>query len=180
MYKVKLFLLMIFLLLSCNKKDSNGYTNFTIKKGNHKSSIALEYTDKQTFNFTVEFDSSAIYKTQYPEDQYDVNKLIGISDGGFHERNSARFGWRWVDNNLELMAYTHYQGNFYFDKITNLELNKEYNCSLILNDNYIFTCNGQTIIMKRWRNDKSNNYYLWPYFGGNETAPHTIKIKVKY
>lgn len=180
MNKIKLFLLTICTLLSCNKKDSNGYTNFTIKKGNHKSTAALNFTNKQTLNFIVEFDNSAIYTTIDPVNQYDVNKLIGVSDGGLHQKNSARFGWRWVDNKLELMAYTHYQGNFYFEKITNLELNKEYNCTLILDENYTFICNGQTIIMKRWKNTKSNNYYLWPYFGGDETAPHDIKIKVKY
>ena len=47
-------------------------------------------------------------------------------------------------------------------------------------DDYTFISNGQITHIKRWRNDKSNNYYLWPYFGGDETAPHDIKIKVKY
>ena len=178
--KYFILLLLNILIISCNKKDSDGYSIFTIKSGDHKSSSSLEYTNRNQFNFKVTFDSSCIYKTSDPINQWDVNKLIGVSDGGLHQKNSARFGWRWVDNKLELMAYTHYNGNFYFDKVTDLEIGKEYDCILIMADDYTFICNGQTTHIKRWRNDKSNNYYLWPYFGGDETAPHDIKIKLKY
>jgi hypothetical protein len=34
--------------------------------------------------------------------------------------------------------------------------------------------------MRRDKNVPSNNYYLWPYFGGDETSPHDIKIRVSY
>ena len=177
-YFILLFLSII--IIYCNKKDSDGYSIFTIKSGDHKSSASLEYTNKKKFNFKVTFDSSCIYKTSDPINQWDVNKLIGVSDGGLHQKNSARFGWRWVDNKLELMAYTHYNGNFYFEKITDLEIGNEYDCILIMEDDYTFISNGQTTHIKRWKNDKSINYYLWPYFGGDETAPHDIKIKLKY
>jgi len=34
--------------------------------------------------------------------------------------------------------------------------------------------------MTRWNNVSGSRYYLWPYFGGDETAPHDITIKIKY
>jgi hypothetical protein len=170
----------LFLLFSCNKKDSDGYAIFTIKKGNHKSSSTLEFTNKREFDFKVQFDESAKYDLNDPENQWDVNKLIGISDGGLHQKNSARFGWRWVNNNLEILAYTHYNGNFYFEKITDIEIGKEYDCILILDDKYTFICDGKIVTMPRWMDFKTKNYYLWPYFGGDLEAPHDIKIKVKY
>lgn len=176
---MRFILFSLILFLSCDKKD-DGYTIFKIKKGNHKSSSKLEFTDKKEFTFKVQFNESAIYDLNDPENQWDVNKLIGISDGALHQKNSARFGWRWVDNNLEILAYTHYKGNFYFKKITNVEIGKEYDCILLLNDNYTFICNDITITMPRDMNIKTNNYYLWPYFGGNLVAPQDIKIKIKY
>jgi hypothetical protein len=178
--KYLLFILLSLFILSCNKKNSDGWSEFVIESGDHKSSSTLEYTRKKQFTFGVLFDSSAIYKTVDPVNQWDVNKLIGVSDGGLHQKNSARFGWRWLNNKLELIAYTHLNGNFYFEKITDLEIGKVYDCYLFMGDDYTFICNGEVVHMTRWRNDFSNNYYLWPYFGGDETAPHDIKINVRY
>ena len=60
-----LFSLILFLFLSCDKKD-DGYTIFKIKKGNHKSSSKLEFTDKKEFTFKVQFNESAIYDLNDP------------------------------------------------------------------------------------------------------------------
>jgi hypothetical protein len=69
----------LFLLFSCNKKDSDGYAIFTIKKGNHKSSSTLEFTNKREFDFKVQFDESAKYDLNDPENQWDVNKGIALN-----------------------------------------------------------------------------------------------------
>lgn len=177
-YFILLFLSII--IISCNKKDSDGYSIFTIKSGDHKSSASLEYTNKKKFNFKVTFDSSCIYKTSDPINQWDVNKLIGVSDGGLHQKNSARFGWRWVDGKLELLAFTHYNGDFFFEKITELEIGKEYDCVLTIGDKYTFISNGSIVTMDRYKNNNRRNYYLWPYFGGDEASPQDITIKIKY
>jgi hypothetical protein len=178
--KILLFVISLFLLSSCNKKDDSGWTIFNIKEGSHSSSNALEFTNKSSWNFKFQFDSSAIYKTTDPINQWDVNKLIGLSDDGLHQKNSARFGWRWLNNKLELLAYTHYKGNFEFEKITDIEIGKEYIGTIQYGDEYTFICDGKVVTMRRDKNVPANNYYLWPYFGGDETAPHDIKIRVSY
>src|SRR5437762_8581737 len=55
---------------------------YTIRKGQH-------YCDQSTFklvklsqmNFIAKFDNSAIYQTINPDNQYDINKLYGFSEG---------------------------------------------------------------------------------------------------
>lgn len=184
MMKLIYVFLLTFILLGCNKRDESGWSVFHIESDSHSSSNTFEWTRKNVINFEVIFDSTAIYETVDPINQYDVNKLFGVSDGGLHIKNSARFGWRWLDGELELMAYTHLNGIFYFEKVCNLEIGKQYTCSISLGDDYTFTCidgvNPVTIHMKRWRNVSGSRYYLWPYFGGDETAPHDIFIKIKY
>lgn len=175
------YLILIFIILtSCLKKDDNDFYIFKIKKGSHKSAYSLKYTDKNVITFNVKFDSSSIYETIDPINQYDVNKLFGISDGKSHIKNSARFGWRYVNNKLELMAYTHFEGIFHFEKICNIEPNKEYTCQLSLEDTYVFRIDTFEVKMPRFRNESAKNYYLYPYFGGDETAPHDITIKIKF
>jgi hypothetical protein len=182
--KLIITLFLILLITSCNKVESDGWTIFKIDKDNHSSSNAFEWTKKDNISFEFQFDSSAIYQTVDPVNQWDVNKLFGVSDGGFHTRNSARFGWRWVDNHLEILAFTHLNGNFYFEKICNAEIGKTYLCNLKLQKDYEFSCIDESNIwtknMPRWAEAKGSRYYLWPYFGGDETAPHDITIKVRY
>jgi len=179
-YYMRYFVFILFFLFSCEKEDINGYTTFKIKKDSHKSNYSLRFTNKNNLIFLVQFDSSAIYKTVSPVNQWDVNKLIGVSDGGFHGANSARFGWRYVDGNLELLGYTHYKGKFNFEKIKNIKIGEVYTLNLLINEKYMFIVDKDTVIMDRYPNYYSKSYYLWPYFGGDEVAPHDITIKIKY
>jgi hypothetical protein len=184
MFRIIYILIISFLLLGCNKRDDSGWSVFRIDSGDHSSSNSLEWTRKDIVTFDVVFDSTAIYTTVDPINQYDVNKLFGVSDGGLHVRNSARFGWRWLNGKLELMAFTHLNGLFHFEKVCDLEIGKQYTCSVSLGDDYTFTCidgsNPVIVHMERWHNVSGSRYYLWPYFGGDETAPHDITIKIKY
>jgi len=178
------FVLSAMLLAGCNKKDGSGWTLFEIPEGGHSSSSCLEWTKKDIVSFSVCFDSTAIYECVDPVNQYDVNKLFGVSDGGLHIRNSARVGWRWLDGNLELLAFTHLNGQFHFEKIRNVEIGKEYQCEISLGESYLFSCAGggevKSVEMERWEPATGSRYYLWPYFGGDEKAPHDIFIKIKY
>jgi hypothetical protein len=173
--KVMKVIILLFNLLFGRSKKS---TSFKIKKGAHKSSYSLTYTDKKSFSFFVKFDETCVYKTVDATNQEDVNKLIGISDGFSHTKNSARFGWRYLNGKLEILGYTHFNGKFNFEKICDLEIGKEYQCDLVIGEDYKFSVAGKTISMDRFPKKSGFNYYLWPYFGGNETAPHDIEIKV--
>jgi hypothetical protein len=174
-------ILIIFLLLkSCTKKDNNGFWVFKIKEGKHRSTNKIKYICKNSLNFDLMLTESCKYQSKSLENQYDVNKIFGISDEGGHMENSARVGWRYLNDKIELMAFIHNNGVFSFEKICDAEPNVVYNCNInLLDDKYEFIINNNIIIMDRYKNNKRCKYLLYPYFGGDELAPHDIEIKIK-
>jgi len=169
-----------------NKDDNttvNEYVKYTILKGQ-------QYCDKSAYtpvnysqlSFNVKFDSSAIYKTTKESNQADINKLFGFSDNkSQHHEYSARFGWRWSDNALRLFAYTYNNSVMSFKEIGTVKLGAENTCSIkVAGDKYIFSLNGKETTMPRASTTPvAEGYKLWPYFGGDELAPHTISIWIK-
>ncbi|MGV3541038.1 MAG: hypothetical protein ACO1OQ_14580 [Rufibacter sp.] len=155
---------------------------FVIEPGNHETTNPLRPLKKSKILFEVRFDSTAIYKTEDPTNQADINKLFGMSDcSSFHHSNSARFGWRWYQNKLELFAYSYADGKNTSTLISAIDLNKWYNCELELKNNkYTFRLDGKkTVDHNRGCTGEGVGYQLYPYFGGDEKAPHKIKIKIK-
>ena len=183
-----------FLIVSCNKiaeavvdktgsTTSSQFIRYTIQKGN-------QYCDGNTYKavetsemkFVVRFDSSAVYQTQSPENQYDINKLYGFSDNNAgHHQYSARFGWRWSTNALHLFAYVYNEGSVTSKELTTITIGAETNCSIkVTSTNYLFTVNGTTTQLPRTAaTEKAKGYQLYPYFGGDEVAPHQINIWIK-
>ena len=174
--------LIAIVLWSCEKKETthNVYETYTIKKGEHSSNheFTVVITDS-LIEFYVLFDSTAIYDLGPSNDSDDVNKLYGISDCGImHHLNSARIGWRWKKNNLELFAYSYSNGIREIQHIGSFKIGEELKCSIqCLKGQYVFEINGKKAKTKRLCNI-DEHYVLYPYFGGNKTAPHHIKIKI--
>jgi hypothetical protein len=54
-------------------------------------------------------------------------------------------------------------------------------CSIkITEGNYLFTANEKSVTLPRKSTTpKSKGYQLYPYFGGDETAPHDVKIWIR-
>lgn len=178
---MKKYILILLCLLSCRKIDDNGFRIYTIKSGNHKSRSSFKTTKTNNLQFQVIFDSTAIYETSDPVNQWDVNKLYGTSDcGDRHQESSIRIGWRWLNDSLELHWFRHDQ-DFEFQKIKCVELNQIIDCSIQFNNSeYIINIDDISVTIDRPCSRSSNRkYYLWPYFGGDETAPHDIKIRIK-
>ncbi|HEX8461513.1 MAG TPA: hypothetical protein VF623_08790 [Segetibacter sp.] len=161
----------------------NEFVKYTINKGE-------QYCDKSNYaavtyeelKFIVKFDSSAVYKTIATSNQNDINKLFGFSDNNKqHHEFSARFGWRWYQNALHLMAYVYNNSIMSFKEIGVVQIGAENNCSIkVAGESYIFTLNGTTVTMPRASTTiKAEGYKLYPYFGGDEMAPHTISILIK-
>jgi hypothetical protein len=162
---------------------SSGFYKYTIPEGK-------QYCDKNTFlpvkihqlAFKVRFDSSAVYKTRKAENQDDINKLFGFSDNNAtHQQFSARFGWRWSDNALRLFAYNYNNGNRSFKEVATIEIGRIYTCSItIAGSEYIFAVNGvETRMPRESTTAMAEGYQLYPYFGGDETAPHDIFIWIE-
>ena len=190
--KIILLGVVLFVLASCHKsiettivpvKEASSFEHYRILRGEHYSKqgtyAKVDYTE---LRFMVKFDSSAIYKTLNPDNQYDINKLYGFSDNDAHHHEfSARIGWRWSKEALRLFGYIYNNGIVSSEEITTINIGSENDCSIkIGGDSYIFSVNGKTIAMPRTSTGAvAKGYKLFPYFGGDETAPHDIHIWIK-
>ena len=181
---VKLKLVIIFVILSfvsCKKIDDNGFRVYKIKEGRHRSNTAYCTTRSNYISFEAIFDESARYTSLNPINQYDINKLYGLSDcGTSHTKNSIRFGWRWLNDSLEILWYKREDGEFSFGNITTVDLNTSYHYTITFTkDSYILSVDGIEVIVNRKCFGDHKRYYLYPYFGGDETAPHDITVRIK-
>jgi hypothetical protein len=189
---------LLFLLFSCKKEDATTlkkphggggttttqFTKYTIYKGQNYADInRYVSTSYSELKFIAKFDSSAIYANVNPDNQLDINKLYGFSDNNSlsHQQYSARFGWRWSDNALRLFGYVYNNGVRASKELGTVAIGSEINCSIKVNPkSYVFTLNGVVDSLPRTSTTvKANGYKLYPYFGGDEPAPHTIYIWIK-
>ena len=187
--------LSVFFLISCKKgvesiKDRigsntpvNQFIEHNILAGNHSTDkIGYRPVNTTEMKFVVRFDNSAIYQTIDAANQADINKLYGFSDNNQdHHVNSARIGWRWYNNQLQLLAYV-YNNSIQSDRmIVSVPLNQDVNASIkVESSTYIFNVNGTIVTMPRTSvTPKAVGYQLYPYFGGDEVAPQNIKIWIK-
>ncbi len=184
-------------LISCSKNDMRdvdsqrveavvdtpSYILYRIPTGAHYCT-GNEYrkVSYQQLRFMIKFDSSAIYTSHDPHNQDDINKLYGFSDDNTHHHfNSARFGWRWSKGALRLFAYTYNKGTLAYQELNTVMIGKEYACSISVNGNqYLFAVDHHITVMPRSGTTvNGEGYQLYPYFGGDESAPHDIQIAIK-
>lgn len=160
-----------------------GFELFTIPAGGHSSIVRNEDFTGTGANITVIFDESAEYTLDIAADQADINKLIGFSDcGQHHQSESARIGWRWFNDELQILAYTYLQGDLSFELMGAIPLNTEIDLAIrIVGDTYEYSGTGLTSVTMTRTSDcqAGDNYWLWPYFGGNQPAPHQVTIRMK-
>ncbi|AKD04768.1 hypothetical protein PKOR_18780 [Pontibacter korlensis] len=155
---------------------------YTIKKGSHYSDKnGLKQVTTSSLKFEVTFDNSAVYTTVVANNQADINKLYGLSDcNSSHHVNSARFGWRWYNNRLELLAYTYLNKQWDYKLLGSVPIGEAVVCELRMEDGkYVFVLNGNEVEMPRACQGAGAGYQLYPYFGGDETAPRDITITIK-
>lgn len=163
-----------------------------IKQGRHrsnKSGLKLHW-ERNSLSYKVRFSRSCIYETNKPSNQKDINKLFGLSYG-MHHTNSARFGWRSTKSGeIEILAYVYRDGerinewdeSIYIDRI---EPNKDYIFDITVADGFytfIIKSEDSSEILSATLIEAGKlfplGYFLNPYFGGDETAPYTMNIKL--
>ena len=160
---------------------------FTIKKNQHYSD-QLFYKLCNFLNivkvrhWSVCFDESCKYDLAGP-DQFDVNKLFGFSIGFNHHQESIRFGWRSFGQEIELSAYAYISGKRTIETICTVPLNTQVDLFLAVeSSNYRWTVFTRNSLYRETKIPKgepfSVGYSLWPYFGGNQSAPHDMEIKI--
>jgi len=161
----------------------NQYIEYVINQGSQSANQnTYRQINSNEMKFVVKFDNSAIYQTIAPVNQLDINKLYGFSDNNQdHHQNSARFGWRWNQNALELFAYVYNNGVQSDKYLGKVNIGDEINCAIkVAGNQYLFTLNGaQTTMPRASTTEMAVGYQLYPYFGGDEMAPHEIKIQIK-
>ena len=181
----KLNSLSLLLLLSGMWCSGANAEDIKIYKGLHFGTLQWLYrpfassTDekKVTFNDSnrYEFTGDAV------SDQADINKLFGFTDCfTTHHQNSARFGWRWYQNHLELFGYTYVHGKRDYQQIQSVDLNRPVRLKIaVKGSQYEFYVNGEKKIqMKRGcSNAKAYGYRLGLFFGGNRVAPHDMSVR---
>lgn len=184
-----LFAFMVCLGLSINSCDNpdlfphnpHEFKTYVIKKGDHFSRHTFRFFRDDVMEFAAQFDESAIYDLGSDYEQSDINKLFGFIDCGsaVHE-NSARFGWRWYSNRLEIFAYCYYNGIRMDKYITSVNIGQEYTYKITATSSYyVFELDGLNVVMPRGCDESYKKEFLYPYFGGTQVAPHDIKVKIK-
>lgn len=187
----KLILLLILAAAwSCDDLYVVPETQYHIPQGQHQSKVVNSLGDKvrtlksDYMSFTARFDESARYDLQN-NDQGDINKLMGFADANsLHHDNSIRFGWRYsiAKGEVEIFGYAYQDGVRNFKYITDVAIHETADFSIQLTEqSYVLQVNGEEMLeMERMVKNTVGVYYLlFPYFGGNEPAPHDINIFVK-
>jgi hypothetical protein len=164
----------------------------TIKKGRHLSN---QLTGIHLMSTGVRFEVMFTEESKYileGEDQYDWNKLYGISHGFFPlvksymmHYNSSRFGWRYNTdfNCYEVTPYYYINGERYFHNnvIGVLDPNRVYICEITpWYDKVVYSITDKesgASILNFESPEKITSYhgFIAPaYFGGNMPAPKDV------
>lgn len=159
------------------------FREYIIPKGAHAAQTNnYQAVKKQAMRFVARFDSSCMYTSVDIKNAGDIHKLYGFSDcGSFHHENSARVGWVWNGRQIELYAYC------YADSVRSSKLLGTVAIGTAVelaiqpdSGQYIFEMNGVPTSMKRRCTTTGiSGYQLYPYFGGDETAPQDVHIYIK-
>lgn len=161
---------------------SPAYITYLIKKGNNYcEGNAYPIGTFKKVRFKAIFDSSCIYTNVIANNQYDINKLFGFSDSAtHHQQNSARFGWNWEGGKMHIHAYCYVHAQRQYKELGTVPLNAAQDFQIeVLPGKYVFTLNGKADTMNRGSlQTEAIGYKLYPYFGGDEPAPHDVRIKL--
>ena len=116
-----------------------------------------------------------------------MNKLSGYGSF-FHHQNSVRLNWIpdfKIPGSIKIYGYTYDEletkTKFRFLYITTVKVDETYNATIESAGNkYILTVNGVRIEMVNNNPDPKEVKYLFPYFGGTNSAPNDMTIEIEY
>ena len=162
----------------------DGYQEFIIEAGAHYASTNpyKAISNKKEIHFKVWFDSTCIYTNTNPVNQSDINKLYGFGDCGTdHQQSSARFGWSWNGNVFDIFAYCYNNSVRQWKLLGSVHPLEKADLSISVSPKkYLFRFNEKLESMERTcSTEQIEGYQLYPYFGGNEPAPHKMIIYIK-
>jgi hypothetical protein len=160
-------------------------SNYTIPQGWHYSLKSFSdllglFTWKRDSVFlNVKFSSTCLF-TKRDNDDKDINKLYGFSYG-FHHKNSVRLGWvpDFGSKQIKIYYYHYNNGKLSYGEITRVPVNEFFPCNIqVFDDRVRYQVKSEIVEKKFARPSFPLGYWLRPYFGGNNTAPHEMRIFV--
>jgi hypothetical protein len=161
----------------------------TIKKAKHFASgiHVRPYLGKKIISWNVKMDISCLYPP-VNDDSNDLNKLCGISFG-HHHKNSLRFAWRPDFNRpgqICIYAYWYSRGQRRSLYVGNIVYSIDYHFEITITGRAVTFfvdripgIHPQAVTIQFPVPKAKLGYYLWPYFGGNNTAPQNLNIAVR-
>jgi hypothetical protein len=185
----------------------SNWKTYTMESGHHSSEPVRARLHAgffpRSWSWDVMFDDSAEYDFD-SVDQLDINKLVGVSVWS-HLANSFRFGWRWsaakaavevlpfvtirgVDNRLTSAPLaTVRPGEVLNLRVEICRSSATLSASAVDRQPVVATIAGQHgprnqglavfVYPRKW--GPLVGYHLHPYFGGNRTAPHDVRLRIK-
>ncbi|MBX3157764.1 MAG: hypothetical protein KF773_17480 [Deltaproteobacteria bacterium] len=176
------------------------WVQYVIPAGEHTARVVdgefrnpiVGVTDVVGRDYELAFDATAVYELG-DDDQYDWNKLPGLSDCGEIDlsRDGAMFGWRWrVDVAppvLEIAAYANNAGvHLTSDVLVTLDaaaLETPIRYTVAREAaRYVFAANGVAAELPRRCAGEALDPLAWAgefYFGGTSTAPHDVTARIR-
>lgn len=155
---------------------------YRVRKNRHRfHPISLGFSFSNEISKQVIFDESCKYDLGNVN-QYDINKLFGVGFLPHHHYNSVRWGWRWsnVKQKVELFGYVYSQGKRSERFIGDVRIYESVQLSIVITgDGYLFVLKAgqeKTSIIFMEGSSTIVGYKLGAYFGGDEKAPHDMKI----
>ncbi len=179
-FRLTALLIPLLVLSSCSLYNDYGQEiTYIIPEGSHYSTHEFfTYVSDDTLSFSFRFDESAIY--DIGSDQSDINKLFGFAEGSAQNIHtwSARFGWRWYNDQLEILAYAYIDGVRESELLGTLEIGESGTGTITSEDDrYIFTYEDATVVIPKTTPFHSSKKFLsYPYFGGNIAAQHEVTV----
>jgi len=166
---------------------------YLIKKGNHYASMSI--FEKiggigwkiNTLSMRFSFRKECWWGPPRDQDDYDQNKLAGIGFGTNHHNNSVRLTWVPDFGNqgmINVYGYTYDEKKegqkFTFTFIKSVHVEEPVTGKIESREGrYFITVQDVTIQMDNIKTDPNLCFRLYPYFGGNNTAPHDMVIELE-
>jgi hypothetical protein len=176
MYPKIVRILPLLLILACTKTDEQGWATYTIEQGAHYANETGNVFTNDHKAFLYRFDTSCIYDPKLVIPGW--NKLYGFADINNHE-NSARLAWRSDGHRIIIGWYAYTYGVRRYDELDTVKAGQVSSGWVsYYAGRYLFRSNGHS---KELSGAKKPDVIISqrPYFGGQSTAPQTMKIYIK-
>lgn len=186
--KIKYLLIALAFLFSCSTPPEPNLKVYTINQGAHYSNgpkFKL-HSNLHQLNFKAQLHSDCLFQLGN-EDDFDINKVYGITWGLTNDNNSFRIGWNCQNNNglIQYFSYAHIGGEvviqYLFEEVPEVIIN--FHIDLLRSENLIriYRLDNDTQYEQPYPFDgiSATGYYNYPYFGGNQFAPHKMTFGIE-